>query len=86
MSLNQTHGMNPEKTKHYGPLFGSIDFEMNESLSGAVIRQRRGDTTIGSLKISGHSYNVTMNELERIIETLQSARDVFYKSYTLGRY
>lgn len=85
-SLNQVHGMDQKKVKRFGKLFGTIDFEMNEILSGEVIRQRKSDTTVGSFKIGQRSYDVTLAEIDRIIETMQAARDVFYKSYTLGRY
>ena len=85
-SLNQTHAYDPKKIRHFGKLFGTIDFEMNENLSGPVIRQRQSDTTVGSLFIGERSFNLTIAEIERVIETLQNAREVFYKSYTLGRY
>lgn len=85
-SLNMAHAYDPERVKRFGKLFGTIDFEMNEQLSGEVIRQRRSDTKVGSLKIDGKEFGVTLAEVDRLIETLNSAKDVFYKGYTLGKY
>lgn len=86
MSLNMTHAMDQTKAKRYGSLFGTIDFNLNENLSSDKIRNRKADTIIGNFEIGGNSYLITLAELDRIIETAESARSTFYKSYTMGRY
>jgi len=86
MSLNSTHAMNQEKVRRFGKLFGTIDFEVNEGLSVDVIKQRTADTPIGEFQIGGKTYNVTLAEINRIIETAENARSVFNKSYSMGRY
>jgi len=85
-SLNMAHAYDPDRVKRFGAIFGTIDFEMNELLSGEVIRQRRSDTKVGSLKIDGREFTVTLAEVDRLIETLNAAKEVFYKGYTLGKY
>lgn len=86
MSLNMTHTMDQNKVKRYGSLFGSIDFNIDSNLTSDKIKNRRGDTVIGSFEIGGKTFPVTLAELDRIIETAESAKSTFFKSYTMGRY
>ncbi len=86
MSLNMTYAMNQNKVKRYGKLFGTIDFVINKDLNETIIKQRYKDTIIGEFHISGKEYTVTLAELDRIIETAENAKRVFFKSYGMGRY
>lgn len=84
--LNMTHAYDPKRVKHLGKHFSTIDFQMNEGLNGETIRKQRSDTVVGSLLIGDREYKLTLAEIDRLIETLHSAKDVFSKSYALGRY
>ena len=81
-----THGMDQEKVKRYGNLFGTIDFVLDENLSTERIRNKKSDTVVGNFEIAGKSYSITLAELDRIIETAEAAKSTFYKSYSMGRY
>jgi hypothetical protein len=86
MSLNMTNAMDKKKVRRFGKLFGTIDFQMNEKLSSEAVKQRTAETTVGEFQIDGKSYPVTLAEIDRIIETAQMAKSVFFKSYSMGRY
>lgn len=86
MSLNMTVGMDQDRVKKYGKLFGTIDFEMNQSISSDIVRSRRDDVHVGEFQIGGKSFPVTYSELDRIIETAELAKSTFVKSYSMGRY
>jgi len=86
MSVNSKHAMNSERVKRFGKLFGSIDFTINENVSTEIVKQRKGDTTVGTFEIGGKSFKVTLAEINRIIETAEAAKSVFNKSYSMGRF
>lgn len=81
-----THAMNQERVKRFGKYFGSIDFELNQSLTVETIRSRKADTIVGTFHLDGREYPMTMAELDRIIETAEAAKNTFFKSYTMGKY
>lgn len=84
MSVNLKHAINEEKTKVFGKLFHTIDFEV-ESTSEQILMQRKMDTFAGKFQIGNHEYLVTLEELDRIIETCQTAKTVFLQKYRFGR-
>lgn len=81
-----TVGMDQEKVRRYGNYFGTIDFNLNERLTSDLIRQKKSDMIVGTFEIGGHEYPLTLAELDRIIETAESAKSTLMKSYTMGRY
>lgn len=84
--VNQKFSINPEKTKGFGKLFHTIDVNLYEELSAENIRQRYKDAPIGKFEIGNSSFNVTIGELERIVETGNKAIEIFHKKYQLGLY
>ena len=74
-------GQEPE-----GILGKNIDFEINSELSTEQIKSRQGDTPVGAFQIDDKNFDVTLAEIDRIIETAQSAKSTFLKSYSMGRY
>lgn len=86
MSLNQRFAMDQKKVRRFGKFFGSIDFEMNHNLSNEVIRQRRKDTVIGSFLIGGKEFELTLEEVDRISETMEAAKEVYRKNFIMGKY
>jgi hypothetical protein len=83
MSVNQRHAIDQNKVKRFGNYFGSIDFEVN-SVSQAAIEAKRMDTKAGKLLIGGREFECTLAELDRLIETCQNAKVVFYQKYRFG--
>lgn len=86
MSLNMRHGMDQSKVAKYGKLFGTIDFEFNEDLNSDTIERKYSNSPVGLFIIDNKEFPVTLNELDRIIETAENAKSVFLKSYSMGRY
>ena len=84
--VNQKFSMNPEKTIRFGKLFHTIDVNLDENLHSEGIKKLNKDTTVGCFEIGNSSFNITVNELERIVETSNKAIEVFYKKYQLGLY
>ena len=84
--INQKFSINPEKTKGLGKLFHTIDMNLNENLSSENIRKMYKDVPVGTFEIGNSSFNVTISELERIIETGNKAIEIFHKKYQLGLY
>lgn len=61
----------------------SIDFDINPNFSQSDFK---GETNAycGELKIRDQVFKLKHHELERIIDTLTSAKDVLYKKHKLG--
>ncbi len=81
MSLNQTFGYT---TRGGGKYLSSIDFEINKNISGESIRQKYNTVVVGTLSIGDNEYNLNSDEIDHVIDTLQRAKDVFYKKYVMG--
>lgn len=81
MSINLRHGIdNEQTTKKFGPTFGSIDFEP-ATITKEVLSSQGQKSNAGTFYIGGKSFNVTLAELDRIIETCQSAKTVFFQKF-----
>tara|TARA_R110000822_G_scaffold128195_44_gene264031 strand:- start:32 stop:283 length:252 start_codon:yes stop_codon:yes gene_type:complete len=80
------HGMNQDKVRRYGKNFGTIDFEINQNLTTDQISRKTAETVIGDFHIGGKVFQVSLAEIDRIIETATSAKSVFSKSYAMGRH
>lgn len=78
MSLNQSFAHT-----RVSKLNKTIDFEINESFSSSDMisntHRPAGELTIGSNVIS-----LSYSEIQEIIDTLQSVKDVIYKQHKLG--
>jgi hypothetical protein len=83
MSVNQRHAIDQKKVQKFGKHFGSIDFEVGP-ISHAVLELNRQDTKAGKFLIGGKEFDCTLAELDRIIETCQTAKEVFFQKYRLG--
>lgn len=83
MSVNQRHALDQKKAQKFGDYFGSIDFEVS-SVSKAVLEGKKQDTKAGKLLIGGREFECSLAELDRIIETCQTAKTVFFQKYRFG--
>lgn len=83
MSVNMRYGLDHKKVQKLGAYFGSIDFEVN-SASEATITTKKQDTNAGKFLIGGKEFDCTLAELDRIIETCQLAKLVFFQKYRFG--
>ena len=81
MSINSRYAIDQEHVnKGFGSNFGSIDFDVN-STSKERLELRGGKTIAGTFHIGGKEFELTLSELDRIIETLQTAKSIFYQKF-----
>lgn len=84
MSVNMRFGIDQKKTKRYGKVFHTIDFEMNQYYKNEDYISKSSDTPCGEFIIDGKRTKITIHELERIHETANSSLEVLRKAYKLG--
>tara|TARA_R100000008_G_C3559587_1_gene155304 strand:+ start:842 stop:1108 length:267 start_codon:yes stop_codon:yes gene_type:complete len=82
--INQTYAYDQKYVRKYGKLYGSIDFEVKENISGELFKKQPNKPVVGKLMIGGKSFDVTYQELDQIQRTLAAAKDVVNKRYKLG--
>jgi len=85
MSVNLIHALDGEKTRRYGQLFGTIDFNVIDSPNKTTLTKFGNDTAAGTFTIGGKDYQLTLAEIDRIIETCQTAKTVFFQKYRFNR-
>jgi len=83
MSVNLKYGQDPKKTRHLGSLFNTIDFEVASS-NKAISETGKKNTPAGTLQIGGKEFNLTIGELDHLIETCQLAKNTFFQKYRFG--
>jgi hypothetical protein len=81
-SVNNTAAQNKDKTRRYGALYSSIDFEYNDNLTAKEFESKEAPV-VGKLWIGGKSFNVTYTELGQIASTLREAQGVVNKMHKL---
>jgi hypothetical protein len=82
--INQTYAYDQKYVKRYGKLYGSIDFEVNENLSGELFKKQPNKPVVGKLMIGGKTFDVTYQELDMIARTMKTAKETINKRYKLG--
>ena len=81
--VNNTAAYDQKKVSKYGKLYGSIDFEINDSISEHYFENNE-KPVIGKLHIGNKTFDVTYQELDSIQKTLQLAKDVVNRKYKMG--
>ena len=82
--INQTWAYDQKYVRKYGKLYGSIDFEVNENVSGELFTKQPEKPIIGKLHIGGKTFDVTYQELDMIAKTMQAAKEVVNRRYKIG--
>ena len=82
--INQTWAYDQKYVKKYGKLYGSIDFEVNENVSGKLFENSKQKPVVGKLMIGGKTFDVTYQEIDQIVRTLNTAKETVNKRYKLG--
>lgn len=83
MSINQSFNYGTQAAK-MGKLFNTIDFEINPLLTLESVKHRATQTIVGNLKIGQRDYALNLKEIDQIIETLERAKEVYFKKYKLN--
>lgn len=81
--INKSFAYDRKKTERLGQVFSSIDFSLNENYTADNFKNNR-KAVAGTFYIGNSKHNVNVHELNRIIETAQSALDVLNKKYRTG--
>lgn len=84
MSVNHTYAISEEKTRRFGKYFSTIDFEVSTT-SKRLLEQRQEQIFIGKFQIDGKEYQLTLEELDRIIETCQLAKTIYLQKLRLNQ-
>ena len=82
--INQTWAYDQKYVRKYGKLYGSIDFEVNENVSGKLFENSKQKPVVGKLMIGGKTFDVTYQEIDQIVRTLNTAKETVNKRYKLG--
>lgn len=85
MSLNQTLHMDKKKISKFGKLFGTIDFFVKNELSEAELQNKGLKSIVGEFQIGDKKYPVTLEELNQIQSTAESAYNVVIRKFKMGR-
>jgi hypothetical protein len=88
MSINQSYAINKEKSRRFGKYLSTIDFDLVdiESQNANSIQTFKKSSTVGNLCIGGKEFELTGEEIDYLIETLQNAQSAFLKKYRLGKF
>jgi len=81
--VNNTAAYDQKKVSKYGKLYGSIDFEINDSISEHYFENNE-KPVIGKLHIGNKTFDVTYDELDVIAKTLYAAKDVVNRKHKMG--
>jgi hypothetical protein len=86
MSVNSRWSIDGRKTKRYGGLWSTIDFERFDNVPETELKDNYRNAVVGRFVIGGQEFAVTPAELSKIIETCQEAQDLVMKAYRLGMF
>jgi len=81
--VNQTAAYDQKKVRKYGKLYGSIDFEVSDSISQHYFENNE-KPVVGKLHIGGKTFDVTYQELDMIQRTLGTAKDTVNRKHKMG--
>ena len=81
--VNQTASYDQKRVRKYGKLYGSIDFEVRDSISQHYFENNE-KPVVGKLHIGGKTFDVTYQELDMIARTMSTAKDTVNRKYKMG--
>jgi len=82
--VNNTAMYDQKKVKRNGKLYGTIDFDINETVSQDMFEKVPEKPIIGRLEIGGKRFDVTFQELDMLAETIAEAKKVVLMRYRMG--
>ena len=81
--VNNTASYNKKKVRKLGKLYGSIDFEVSDTISAHYFENNERPI-VGKLHIGGKTFDVTYQELDMIARTMTTAKDVVNRKHKMG--
>lgn len=82
--INNTAMYDQKKVSRNGKLYGTIDFDINETVSQDMFEKVPEKPIIGRLEIGGKRFDVTFQELDMLAETIAEAKKVVLMRYRMG--
>jgi hypothetical protein len=82
--INNTAQWDQKKVTRYGKLYGSIDFEVNDKVSEYMFENMPEKPIIGKFEIGGKRFDMTYQELDLVIQTLEEAKKTVQMRYRMG--
>ena len=81
--VNQTAAYDQKRVRKYGKLYGSIDFEVSDTISQHYFENNE-KPVVGKLHIGGKTFDVTYQELDMIARTMTTAKDTVNRKHKMG--
>ena len=81
--VNNTAAYDQKRVRKYGKLYGSIDFEVSDTISQHYFENNE-KPVVGKLHIGGKTFDVTYQELDMIARTMSTAKDTVNRKHKLG--
>ena len=82
--VNNAYAYDKKRSRRMGKLYSTIDFNVNEKISADLFARVPEKPIVGQLEIGGKSFNVTYQEIDAIISTMQDAKRAIESKYRLG--
>ena len=83
--INNAYAYDKERARRMGKLYSTIDFNVNDIISGELFASVPDKPIVGALEIGGKSFKMTYQEIDAVISTLQDAKRAVEMKYRLGR-
>ena len=83
--VNNAYAYDKKRAKRMGKLYSTIDFNVNDKISGELFASVPEKPIVGELEIGGKSFKMTYQEIDAVISTLQDAKRAVEMKYRLGR-
>lgn len=82
--VNNAYAYDKKRAKRMGKLYSTIDFNVNDKISGDLFARVPEKPIVGELEIGGKSFKVTYQEIDAMLSTLQEAKRTVESKYRLG--
>jgi hypothetical protein len=83
--VNNAYAYDKKRSRRMGKLYSTIDFNVNDKISGELFASVPEKPIVGELEIGGKSFKMTYQEIDAVISTLQDAKRAVEMKYRLGR-
>jgi hypothetical protein len=83
--VNNAYAYDKKRSRKMGKLYSTIDFNVNDKISGELFASVPEKPIVGELEIGGKSFKMTYQEIDAVISTLQDAKRAVEMKYRLGR-
>ena len=82
--VNNAHAYDKKRVDRLGKLYSTIDFNINDTISGDLFKSVPEKPIVGQLEIGGKTFDVTYQEIDAIQSTLHEAKRAIEQRYRSG--